>query len=84
MTLGQSSSNSNSPQKSPCSTAFQWPVPTTTCADISVREIIEKYHPNNNDLLKHALIAKSEEDKVKYNAINNHIKSNINFFIIYI
>ncbi|KAG2190781.1 hypothetical protein INT46_001821 [Mucor plumbeus] len=63
MTSGQSSSNSNSPQKSSCSTAFQWPVPTTTCTDISVKEIIEKYQSNNNDLLKHALMAKSEEDK---------------------
>jgi hypothetical protein len=84
MTSGQSSSNSNSPQKSSCSTAFQWPVPTTTCTDISVKEIIEKYHSNNNDLLKHALMAKSEEDKVKCNMINNYIKSNINFFVIYL
>ena len=83
MTLGQSSSNPNSPQKSPDSSAFQWP-PAVASSDISVKEIIDKYHPNNSELLKHALIAKSEEDKVKYNAINNHIKSNINFFIIYI
>ncbi|KAK4509164.1 high-affinity iron permease [Mucor velutinosus] len=66
MTLGQSSSNPNSPQKSPDSSAFQWPpvaAPSSSSSDISVKEIIDKYHPNNNELLKHALIAKSEEDK---------------------
>ncbi|CEP14819.1 hypothetical protein [Parasitella parasitica] len=64
MTLGQSSSNPNSPQKSSYPTAFQWPVPVTaSCNDISLKEIIEKYYSSNNDLLKHVLIAKSEEDK---------------------
>lgn len=70
MALGQSSSNPNSPQKSSDSSAFQWPPATAPSpssagsSDISVKEIIDKYHPNNNELLKHALIAKSEEDKV--------------------
>jgi hypothetical protein len=50
--------NSNSPSRS---SAFQWPEPNN---DISVKEIIAKYYPNNQDLLKHALMAKAEEDKV--------------------
>lgn len=53
--------------------AFQWPIPnspinksTNNNNEISVREIIEKYYPNDKELLKHALMAKAEEDKVKY------------------
>jgi hypothetical protein len=55
--------NSNSP---PRSSAFQWPVPNGyhNKNDITVKEIINKYYSNNQDLLKHALMAKVEEDKV--------------------
>jgi hypothetical protein len=69
MTLGQSSSNPTSPQKSSDASAFQWPpaaaaAPSPSSSDISVKDIIDKYHLNDKELLKHALIAKSEEDKV--------------------
>ncbi|KAF1798085.1 hypothetical protein FB192DRAFT_1289339 [Mucor lusitanicus] len=68
MTLGQSSSNPTSPQKSSDASAFQWPpaaaaAPSPSSSDISVKDIIDKYHLNDKELLKHALIAKSEEDK---------------------
>ncbi|GAA5799886.1 hypothetical protein HPULCUR_005307 [Helicostylum pulchrum] len=51
--------------------AFQWPIPNKSPItknnnnnnEISVREIIEKYYPNDKELLKHALMAKAEEDK---------------------
>ncbi|OBZ83102.1 hypothetical protein A0J61_08853 [Choanephora cucurbitarum] len=39
---------------------FDCPTPTS---DISVREIIDKYYTTHPDLLKHALMAKIEEDK---------------------
>lgn len=46
--------------------AFQWPVPNSSYdSNISVREIIEKYYPNDHELLKHALMAKAEEDRVR-------------------
>jgi hypothetical protein len=45
--------------------AFQWPVPNSYDSNISVREIIEKYYPNDHELLKHALMAKAEEDRVR-------------------
>ncbi|KAI7905887.1 uncharacterized protein BX663DRAFT_498015 [Cokeromyces recurvatus] len=44
------------------SSIFQWPIPTTT-NDISIKEIIEKYYSTNNELLKHILSAKIEEDR---------------------
>lgn len=49
--------------QSPPSRSFQWPTPISS-TDISVKEIIEKYYPNDKELLKHALMAKVEEDKV--------------------
>jgi hypothetical protein len=55
--------NSNSPSRP---SAFQWPVPPVTSnsnTDISVREILERCP---DDVLKHVLMAKAEEDKVKY------------------
>ncbi|KAI8380551.1 hypothetical protein EDC96DRAFT_604043 [Choanephora cucurbitarum] len=39
---------------------FDCPTPTS---DISVREIIDKYYTTHPDLMKHALMAKIEEDK---------------------
>lgn len=55
--------NSNSPSRP---SAFQWPVPQSTSSshsntDISVREILERCP---EDVLKHVLMAKAEEDKV--------------------
>jgi hypothetical protein len=51
--------------QSPPSRSFQWPAPSSP-TDISVKEIIEKYYPNDKELLKHALMAKVEEDKVSH------------------
>lgn len=64
MTLSQSPHpDSNSPSGS---SAFQWPVSNN---DISVKEIIIKYYPHSQDILKHVLMAKAEEDKVRYGII---------------
>ncbi|CAO3656507.1 unnamed protein product [Mucor hiemalis] len=52
--------SSQSPTTRP--SAFEWPVPPHD-NDISVREIIEKYYPNDQELLKHVLMAKAEEDR---------------------
>ncbi|RCH85179.1 hypothetical protein CU098_009743, partial [Rhizopus stolonifer] len=41
--------------------------------NISVKEIIEKYYTQNPDLLKHALIAKIEEDRKQ--AANDRLKT---------
>lgn len=54
--------HSQSPTTRP--SAFEWPVPPHD-TDISVREIIEKYYPNDQELLKHVLMAKAEEDRVR-------------------
>jgi hypothetical protein len=51
-----------SPQ--PKSPTFKWPIPPSSDQDISIKEILERY--TNADLLKHVLMAKSEEDKVNY------------------
>lgn len=51
-----------SPQ--PKSPTFKWPIPPPSDQDISIKEILERY--TNADLLKHVLMAKSEEDKVNY------------------
>ncbi|KAI7890218.1 uncharacterized protein EV154DRAFT_465902 [Mucor mucedo] len=48
--------------QSPPLRSFQWPAPVSP-TDISVKEIIEKYYPHDKELLKHALMAKVEEDK---------------------
>ncbi|ORE08842.1 hypothetical protein BCV72DRAFT_179868, partial [Rhizopus microsporus var. microsporus] len=43
------------------SPTFKWPIPPPSDQDISIKEILERY--TNADLLKHVLMAKSEEDK---------------------
>ncbi|KAI8338826.1 hypothetical protein BD560DRAFT_412798 [Blakeslea trispora] len=57
MTSSGSQSDSDSSSRT---SVFDWPTPTS---DISVREIIDKYYTTHPDLLKHALMAKIEEDK---------------------
>lgn len=55
--------SSLSPHSKPTS-AFQWPTPPSpSSADITVKEILERYN-EDPDLLKYILTAKSEEDKV--------------------
>jgi hypothetical protein len=63
--MSSSSPQETSPQQSR-SSAFQWPIPSSSPnspTEISVKQILDKYS-HDPEILKHALMAKSEEDKV--------------------
>ncbi|KAI8880507.1 hypothetical protein K501DRAFT_335324 [Backusella circina FSU 941] len=63
--MSSSSPQETSPQQSR-SSAFQWPIPPSSpnnsSTEISVKQILDKYS-HDPEILKHALMAKSEEDK---------------------